>query len=230
VNTLFLTFFAGAAGILSPCILPLLPIITTSALSLSRWGLLFLSLGLSLSFALTGSVLTFALLQLNISTEIFRFISAYILLFFALALLIKPLGDKLSGLISRLGQYLPLNFQQQQSQGFASQFFIGLGLGAIWLPCVGPTLGAAIALAANGEDLLNSFVIMASYGLGAGIALSVIGLMSAQLFGRVKGQSAKLRFILGLSLLIVSVLVISGGDKYLETLALRFLPDWLYGF
>ncbi len=225
-----LAFLAGTAGILSPCILPLLPIITASALRDSIGGLFSLSLGLSLSFAITGSVLTFILLQLNISTELFRYISAYTLLFFSLCLLIKPIGDWLSGQLSKLTQFMPQSSKPQlNNQNLVTQFFIGFSLGAIWLPCVGPTLGAAIALASIGEALLESFFIMLCYGLGAGLALSIIGLMSSRLFSKLKGHSNLIRQIVAISFFMVAMLVITGGDKLLQTWAIRYLPGWLYG-
>ena len=229
METFLLAFVAGIAGILSPCILPMLPIITASALRDSKWGLLALSLGLSLSFALTGSVLTFVLIQLDISTDIFRYIAAYVLGFFALCMLIKPLGDWLANGLSRFLQYLPAINTSEQGGAVTSQFFIGFGMGAIWLPCVGPTLGAAIALASLGEQLWGSFFTMLSYGFGAGLSLSVIAAMSSKFFAKLRGRSQTLRYIMGVSLLVVAVLVISGGDKWLETLALRYLPEWLYG-
>ena len=96
------------------------------------------------------------------------------------------------------------------------------------MPCVGPTLGAAIALASLGEQLDHAFVIMWVYGLGAGLALSVIASLSTSMFSSLKSNAKLLRIIMGLSLFAVGLMVLTGFDKYLETLALHYLPSWIY--
>ena len=97
-----------------------------------------------------------------------------------------------------------------------------------WLPCVGPTLGAAIALASFGEQLSYAFSILLIYGLGAGFSLSMMGMLSTSLFSKLKQNNQLVRVILALSLFLVGFMVLTGLDKLLESAALRYLPSWLY--
>ncbi len=109
------------------------------------------------------------------------------------------------------------------------QFGVGALLGLVWLPCVGPTLGAAIALASLGQDLGLSFVIMFAFGIGTSTMLIVAGLLSRQLLMRwrpaILSRAGSAKKLPGWTLLL-GLLVLNGGDKVLETLALGILPDW----
>ncbi|WP_267880196.1 cytochrome c biogenesis protein CcdA [Shewanella marina] len=80
-----LAFIAGLLSILSPCVLPMLPAVTAASMNSNRAGLLSLALGLSLSFALAGTVLTFVLLSLGISTEWLRYFSITLMILMGLA-------------------------------------------------------------------------------------------------------------------------------------------------
>jgi cytochrome c-type biogenesis protein len=100
-----LAFIAGILSILSPCVWPLVPIVMSSAAASSRSGPVFLALGLSTAFAVSGTVLTLALLNLGLNPDGFRYVAAAMLVLVAAILLVKPLGDwvvlGLSGVTSR---------------------------------------------------------------------------------------------------------------------------------
>ena len=91
-----LAWVAGVLSILSPCVWPLVPIIMASAAGKGRWGPLYLALGLSLSFALAGSLLTFMLLNLELNPVAFRWLAAVLLVVIGLILVIKPLAEWVS--------------------------------------------------------------------------------------------------------------------------------------
>ncbi len=236
-NSFVLAFTAGLVAIISPCILPMLPIVTASSLRSGLKGLVSLSLGLGVAFALIGSLVTYVLLQLNINTEVFRYVSASLLIIFAIFMLVPALSELMSQFISK-AQVRLQSFRRMRADSkpiasstnssVFSEFFIGFGLGSVWLPCVGPTLGSAIALASFGEQLIYAFSILLIYGLGAGVSLSLVGLFSTSFFNRLKENANAVRQTLAISLLAVGLMVLTGFDKTLETLALRYLPSWLY--
>jgi cytochrome c biogenesis protein CcdA len=97
-----LAFMAGILSLVSPCVLPMIPAVAASAMQSSKWGLITLALGISLAFALAGTVLTFVLLNLGISTEWLRYFSVVLLLLMGATLLIPKLSDTLAFLLSRL--------------------------------------------------------------------------------------------------------------------------------
>jgi len=227
-----LAFAAGGLSILSPCVWPLVPVVMSSAGSAGRRGPIALALGLSLSFALAGTLLSFVLLNLGLDPVLFRYVAALLLVVMGVLLLSKAAADGLALKLSTLTARF--NLPQDLGDGAPAQFGLGLLLGLVWLPCVGPTLGAAIALASLGEHMLLAFVVMLSFGIGTAAVLLLAGALSQALLQRLRpgtlaGAGAAKR-LMGILVLSLGVLVLTGVDKMLETWALTWLPDWALSF
>jgi cytochrome c biogenesis protein CcdA len=115
--------------------------------------------------------------------------------------------------------------------GLLGQFLIGILLGLVWTPCVGPTLGAAITLASQGRDLGKIVFVMAIFGLGAGLPLALLGMLSRGAMMKAKGRLGNAgkfgKQLLGGFLIVISLLVMTGQDKALESFLLKHSPDWL---
>ncbi len=222
---------AGALGVLSPCVWPLVPVVMASAASGGRSGPWWLIAGLSLSFAVAGTLLSFLLVSLGLDPELFRTLAGALLLLIAAVLLVPALGDAVSLRLSLLSARLNTRAGDAGGAGFG-QFGVGLVLGLVWLPCVGPTLGAAIALASVGQSLVTAFVTMLAYGLGTGAVLLLAGLASNEMLRRLRPQmlsgAGRAKRLLGWTLALLGVLVLSGWDKQLEAAALDILPTWLF--
>lgn len=231
VGALPLAFLAGVVSILSPCVWPLLPMTVSAAGISGKTGVLALGAGLSVSFAIAGSLLTYLLVQLNVNPEFFRYISATLLLVAGAILLVPVLSNAFTVLLSRWMSKANIN---TAGMDWAGPFGIGFLTGIVWLPCVGPTLGAAIALASTGESLGMAFVTMLLFGLGTASVLVIVGLSSRKALKRVGGQvsggASLAKKVLGLIMLILGLLVLMGGDKVLEAWALDWLPEWTVGF
>jgi cytochrome c biogenesis protein CcdA len=117
------------------------------------------------------------------------------------------------------------------SSGLAGQFAIGLLLGAVWSPCVGPTLGAASLLASQGHDLPRVALTMAVFGIGAALPLILLGLLSrATLMGvRARLMSAGKfgKGLLGALFIVIGAAIVSGADKRMEATLVAASPAWL---
>ncbi|MBU2886258.1 cytochrome c biogenesis CcdA family protein [Gilvimarinus agarilyticus] len=226
LTALPLAFLAGVLGVLSPCVWPLVPIVMGSAASNNRFGPYALALGLSLSFALAGTLLSFVLVNLGLDPELFRYFAAVLLLLVGLILLIKPLNDWLSLRLSMLSS----RFNSLADNQWGGQFGVGFLLGIVWLPCVGPTLGAAIALASQGQQMLSAFIIMLAFGVGTALVLLIAGLLSGKALKKITGGMASSagfgKILLGAILVLLGVLTLTELDKQLETWALIWLPEW----
>lgn len=225
-----LAFFAGVVSILSPCIWPLVPLVMGSAASGGRSGPIALAFGLSLSFALAGSLLSFVLVNTGTDPEFFRYIAAGLMLIVGLMLVIKPLGNWITLQLSRMTSNLNLNTEASTVWG---QFGVGLLLGIVWLPCVGPTLGAAIALASMGQQMAMAFTVMFVFGVGTASVLVGAALLLKRLASTsnaaVIANAETGKKILGWMILLLGVMVLTGLDKLLQTWALQILPDWVTG-
>ena len=219
---------AGVLGILSPCVWLLVPVVMSSAAGSGRSGPWFLTAGLSVAFALAGTVLSFFLVSAGLDPELFRLLSGFMLLLVATVLLSARLGLWVNHALSRLTSRFQLGGGAGQSA--AGQFGIGLLLGLIWLPCVGPTLGAAIALASSGQQMGMAFLTMLAYGLGTGCALLVAGMVSRQVLLRLRPQilngAGRAKKLLGWVLVLLAALVLTGMDKQLEAAAVAWMPHW----
>lgn len=223
-----LAWVAGILSILSPCVWPLVPVVMTSAAGSGRAGPLYLALGLSTSFAIAGALLTFVLISLGLNPDVFRDVAAVLLILVGLTLLIKQISDWLTLRLSLLTSRF--NTGNGSASSAAGQFGMGALLGLVWLPCVGPTLGAAIALASVGQDIGMAFVVMLAFGIGTAMVLLTAGVVSGSLLARLRpgllGNAVRGKKLLGWLLLILGIMVLSGVDKILETYALKILPDW----
>jgi cytochrome c biogenesis protein CcdA len=117
------------------------------------------------------------------------------------------------------------------TRGIGGQFGVGLLLGAVWSPCVGPTLGAASVLASQGSNLGQVAITMTVFGIGAALPLIALGLLSRQALMRWRdslihsGKSAKV--VLGAILIIIGVLIATGYDKRVEAALVDASPAWL---
>jgi cytochrome c biogenesis protein CcdA len=116
-------------------------------------------------------------------------------------------------------------------RGLGGQFAVGILLGVVWSPCVGPTLGAASVLAAQGKDLTAVAIIMLTFGVGAALPLLALGLLSREVLmrwrHRLLATGRQGRMLLGVVLLATGVFILTGYDKTVETWAVNASPAWL---
>jgi cytochrome c biogenesis protein CcdA len=230
-GTYGLGFVGGALSTLSPCVLPLVPVLLASAVGAHRWGAFALGIGLALSFAIVGTFLATLGASLGVEPDLLRVGGAVILAIFGVVLLAPPLQDVFARATSGLSDSGNQLLARVTVDGFAGQFLVGLLLGVVWSPCVGPTLGAATTLASQGKDLWRVAILMLIFGTGAAMPLIVLGLMSRATITRVRGRllgAGKLgRQLLGVVMVSLGVLIAIGADRSVEAIILDHTPDWL---
>jgi cytochrome c-type biogenesis protein len=181
-------FLAGILSTLSPCVLPLLPLVLGPAVAVHRLGVPALAAGLVTSFVAVGLFVATVGFSIGLDGSVFRLISAVLLGLLGVVLLSGALQQRFAiaaGGISNAGNRL---IARISPSGLRGQFVLGLLLGAIWSPCVGPTLGAASLLAAQGRDLASVAIIMVAFGLGTAIPLLIVGSLSRQALSRWRGN------------------------------------------
>jgi cytochrome c-type biogenesis protein len=233
-GTYAIGFAAGAASTLSPCVLPLLPILAASALSSHRFGTLALAGGLSVSFAVVGIGVATLGAAAGLDPEVFRRAAAALMIGFGLVMLAGRLQQAFARFASGLSGASQTALARIKGDGLAGQFCIGLLLGLVWSPCVGPTLGAATTLASQGSDLAHVAALMAVFGFGASVPLIALGAMSRAALTRLRGALSSLgrltRIALGALFVALGALVLTGLDRSVETAVLAASPMWLTTF
>jgi cytochrome c-type biogenesis protein len=231
MTTLALAFAAGLLSILSPCVLPLVPIVLGTAIVAHPLGAVALAAGLSLSFTALGLLLALVGFGLGIDAGMFRDAAAAIMIGLGVVLVIPSWQARLAAAGGPISSWADRRFGGVASSGLAGQFAIGLLLGAVWSPCVGPTLGAASLLAAQGHDLPEVALTMAVFGVGAALPLILLGLLSRATLMRVRSRlmsAGKLgKGLLGAAFIVVGVAIVSGADKRIEAALVAASPPWL---
>jgi len=231
VTALALAFAAGLLSILSPCVLPLVPIVLGAAVTAHPLGAVALAAGLAVSFTGLGLLLALVGFGLGIDAGLFRFAAAIIMIALGAILLVPSWQARLAAAGSPISAWADRSFGGAAASGLAGQFAIGLLLGAVWSPCVGPTLGAASLLASQGQDLLQVALTMAAFGIGAALPLILLGLLSrATLMGvRARLMSAGKfgKAILGAAFILIGAAIVSGADKRIEAALVDASPQWL---
>lgn len=216
---------------LSPCVLPILPILIASALAQHPLGLWALAGGLALSFALVGIFLATVGLTIGIDTAVVHTAGGVLLIAFGAVMAVPVLQRAFAGATARIAAGGDRVLAQVEGRGWRGQFAVGLLLGVVWTPCVGPTLGAASTLAAQGTYLGSVALLMLVFGLGAASPLVVLGTLSRRLaIGSRPGWVAAaevMRRGLGVLLVVAGIAILLGADKSLETWLVDRSPAWL---
>lgn len=229
--TLLLALLAGSLTTLSPCVLPILPIVLFGALDQHRLGPLALAGGLVVTFSSLGLLLSGAGLAFDIPEAAIRNGAATIMLMFGVIMASSALQARFASASAPLTAILGGPLQRFSPNGPGGQFGLGILLGAVWTPCSGPTLGAAVGLAANADTAARAAATMLVFSIGATLPLLAIAYGSRQTLktrrDRMLAVSRAARPWLGGLLVAASLLILSGYDKTLETTFVNAMPDWL---
>jgi cytochrome c-type biogenesis protein len=228
---LALSYAAGALSTLSPCVLPLLPIILFGALEQHAWGPVALAAGLSASFASVGIFLASLGFSIGLDPTAFRLAVAALMLIIGIVLLVPALQSRFALAAAPVAMGGQALIDRLRPFGIGGQFALGTLLGAIWSPCAGPTLGAAIGLAAQSETAGRAAIVMATFSLGAATPILALAYGSRQAIVARRDLLARTsriaKPIMGAALVSVGAFVLTGFDKVVEASLTRAMPDWL---
>ena len=231
IGTLGLAFLAGLLSILSPCALPLLPIVFGTAASEHRSGPIALAGGVALSFVVIGLFVATLGFSIGLDGSLFRMVAAFIMIGLGVVLMMPTLQMRLAAAGGPVSNWADQRMSSVQTRGLGGQFGIGLLLGTVWSACVGPTLGAASVLAAQGSSLGRVALTMLAFGTGAALPLMGVGMLSRQAMmtwrNRLISGGKNAKILLGGLLLTLGVLIVSGLDKRLEAILVDASPAWL---
>lgn len=207
-----LALLAGIVTVLSPCILPVLPIVVGRSLQSHRYGPVAMVAGLIGGFAVAGSLIGFAASWIADLSNILRSIAIAILLAMGLLSIFPSVSY-------RVFRYLSVNFNQQLPIGLGGEFFLGSQLGLLWTPCAGPVLGSILVLAAVQHQPLQSLGLLLVYGLGAGIPLLLLaygGRYVSHRLLQLRSHSHTIQRIGGIMIAGTAIAMLLGVDVWLQ--------------
>lgn len=228
---LALALLAGVLSTLSPCVLPLLPLVLGAALGKHRYGPIALAAGLVVSYVSVGLFVATLGYAIGLDQDTFRKVGAALLIAFGAALMLPPLQERFALAAGPLGNWADRQASGIGARGLGGQFALGVLLGAVWSPCVGPTLGAASVLASQGKDLGSVAAVMIVFGIGAAVPLVVLGLLSREALMRWRDRLLTIgktgKAALGGVLVVLGVTIVSGLDRIVEAALVDASPAWL---
>lgn len=226
-----LAYGAGLLTLINPCVLPLIPLIAAGAVARHPLAPVAMAAGMGVSFTVAG-MSVFALTRaIGLQQEDISYFTGWLMIGFGLVLVVPAAQTgfaRLSGALAGGGNQM---MDEVEGKGLGGEALAGALLGLAWSPCIGPTLGAAIGFAAQGENLTYAFFVMLFFSAGAatimlGLAYGARGLIASrkQWLSQIARHT---RTILGYGLVIVGLALIFHLDRMAEGWALENLPAWL---
>ena len=227
---LIFAYIAGLLTLINPCVLPVLPIVLATALNANPRGPLALAAGMSLSFVAFGMLVATVGRCIGLTEDRLADAGAFAMLAFGAVLLTPPLSARFEAALAGVSARADMTLSQTGAGGLGGQFLGGLLLGAVWSPCIGPTLGGAIALASQGESLLWAFLIMCAFAAGVSTLILGIGLGGQELIRSraqaLRGVAARSKTILGVVFVAVGLMILFRLHHAFDRWALQVLPHW----
>jgi cytochrome c biogenesis protein CcdA/thiol-disulfide isomerase/thioredoxin len=213
IELLAVAFLGGVITSLSPCIVPVLPVILAGgATSTSRSRPYLIIGGLVVSFSLTVLLGTIVLSALGLPLSLLRWLGIGFLFLLAASLLIPVVGVWIEKPFSRLGG------TRYAKRG--GGFVLGLSLGLVFVPCAGPVLGAISAAAANHHINASSLFVTLFYAAGAAIPLLVLAVLAQRAsteWSVMRTHLPTVRKVAGGILAATTLVIALGGFNYLQT-------------
>lgn len=230
---LVFAFAAGLLTLINPCVLPVLPIVLASALNSSRFGPVALAAGMGVSFVTLGIALAAAGQAVTIAGETVEIaqVAAVLMVAFGVVMLVPQFSAQFATATAGFSAQADAAIGRIEQAGWPGQFLGGLLLGAVWSPCVGPTLGGAISMASTGDNLVQAAAIMVAFSFGVGAV--VLGLSYGARNLLTKRRAAMMRIatlarpILGATFVFVGIAILLRWHIAVEIWLLDRMPYWL---
>ncbi|MGH9126905.1 MAG: cytochrome c biogenesis protein DipZ [Acidimicrobiales bacterium] len=168
---LVVAFLGGLITGLSPCIVPVLPVVVGGGtVGTSRARPYLIIAGLVVSFSIAELVGSTILSALGLPQNLLMWLGIALLLVLALGLIVPKAGEWIEKPFARLG-----SSRYADSGG---GFVLGLSLGLVFVPCAGPVLAAISVAAAHHRVTPTSLLVTVFYSVGATLPLLVFALLA----------------------------------------------------
>ncbi|MCR1304468.1 MULTISPECIES: cytochrome c biogenesis protein/redoxin [Enterobacter] len=184
---LIIAFLGGMISLLSPCTLPVIPLLFAGFQG-QRRHILALFAGMIVMFTLVAMAVTVASEWIAEATIIGRWVALVILAIAALSLISPSFARRIAQPAVSVGN--ALNTRSGQTRGIASAFLAGLAVGLLWSPCAGPILGAIFSINIAGNSAIATGALLAAYGSGCALMLGLLIIGGRKLMAPLRAKSA----------------------------------------
>ena len=209
-------------------------IVLATSLQSDRRGPLALAGGMSLSFVLVGLFVIVLGASIGVDQRMMTTLGAWLMIGFGLVMLVPRLNEGFAAATAGLAGSADAGMRGMDSTGLRGQFLGGCLLGAVWSPCVGPTLGGAISLASQGANIIWAGAIMTAFAFGVSSIILALAFGTREVIlkrqAAMRALAGRAKPILGITFLLVGTGLLFGVDHVLEGWALDLLPEWLQDF
>lgn len=222
----FFAFLAGVVTILSPCILPILPIVLSGSVGEGRRRPLGIVLGFAFSFTFFTLALASLVKATGIPADTVRNIAVVAVFLMGIFLLLPQTAVWLEQVFSVISSKMPVS---RGRTGFLGGLGFGLTLGLVWTPCVGPILASVIALAAASQVNFAAVAITVSYSLGSALPMLAITYGGRQLLQKVPWllkNTGRIQQAFGVVMIVVAIGLFFNLDRQFQNYILQKFPQY----
>src|SRR5208337_2743701 len=219
-------FLSGVITILSPCILPVLPIVLSGGVGGGKARPFGVIAGFIVSFTAFTLSLSAIVQAIGIPVDALRIVAVVLIVLFGVVMLVPWLRDRFEILTSRIasrgsrGGAAAAGAAQTRWAGFWSGLVVGLSLGLIWTPCVGPIMASVISLALTQHVDGGSVSITLAYTLGTSIPMLGVMLGGRALLNKVPAltrNAGNIQKVFGALMIVIGVAIGLGWDRQFQT-------------
>ncbi|UCB44579.1 MAG: cytochrome c biogenesis protein DipZ [Spirochaetota bacterium] len=228
-------FISGVITILSPCILPVLPIVLSGSVGYGRARPFGVLAGFVVTFTTFTLALTAIVQALGLPADTLRYVAVTLLVLLGLVMLVPKLHVGYERLTSRLanlfsiGRSKTASKDREQRAGFWSGVPVGFSLGVVWTPCVGPIMASVIGLALTQHVDSGAVLITLTYTLGTSLPMLAVMLGGRTLLNRVPGLTrnmSKIQMWFGAVMIVMGVAIGFGWERQFQNAILRAFPGY----
>jgi cytochrome c biogenesis protein CcdA/thiol-disulfide isomerase/thioredoxin len=215
---------AGAATAVSPCVLPVLPVVLSAGATGGRRRPLGIVTGLTLSFTFATVALVYVIDALGLPDDLLRTAAIVVLLLFGAMLVVPSLSARVEAWLTRLA---PAAYRGDENGGFSSGVVVGLSLGLVYAPCAGPILAGVITVSASQSFTAGRLAVAFAYGVGSAIVLYGLMLGGRRATRRLNRNAGRFQMATGVVMVLVAVAMLENVDMRFQTAVAAHLPSVL---
>jgi cytochrome c biogenesis protein CcdA/thiol-disulfide isomerase/thioredoxin len=218
-------FIAGAATALSPCVLPVLPIVLSAGATGGRRRPLGIVAGLAVSFSFATVALVYVISALGLPNDLLRKLAIVVLLCFGIVLMVPPLAARLEAWISQFASRAGV--ARSRGDGFWSGTAVGVSLGLVYAPCAGPILAGVITISASQSFSADRLAVALSYGVGSAAVLYFLMLGGRRVVAPLARRGVGLQIAMGAVMVVVALAMLRNYDIRFQSTIASDLPSFL---